>query len=803
MAATSGSCFSRMTLVFIVLGVSFRPAQAQYGGGAGEPNDPYLICTAEQMNAIGLNPADWDKHFKLVADIDLASLGDTQCNIIGSDPNRPFTGVFDGNQHVILNLMYRHGNRDHAGLFGYIGDPNAKVVNLGLVHIHIEAGTGRSVGSLVGCLAEGIIANCFAAGGQVAGAVAVGGLVGENRGLIANSYTTCAVVGGGCVGGLAGTNGACGRGGDTPCHSGVVSCCYSRGPVTAAEYVGGLVGFPKAGRIRSSFWNTETSGQATSAGGTGKTTAEMQDPNTFRGSGWDFFGAADGPSEVWTTDPATRYPILWWQVPEAQRPQLSHFSGGRGTLQAPYLIDTPEHLNSIGHNPRLMNAHFRLTSNIDLRGTHFFSIGSEATPFAGVFDGYGRTISNFTCVSEHGYATGVFGYVRGGNARIKRVTLVGPNVDANSGEFTGSLIGRLCQGEVIDCHVEGGTVVGGSAAGGLVGHNDSGRVVDCHSTGTVTGSYDTGGLIGSDDHGRIMNCHSSASVAGGTSAGGMIGSSRKSVATHCHATGPAVAEYGAGGLVGESYGGAFSHCYSTGAVSGGDSAGGLIGQSLGTITVCYAAGNVSGDQGIGGLAGRSDGVISDCHATGRVTGNTVVGGLVGDGSGTVSSSYSTGEVRGTEWDIGGLAGSNGGRITSSYSISNVTGDSCVGGLVGYNDWCGSILDCYASGSVTGTRGVGGFVGRNDLVIRNCYAIGRVEGPESRDVGGFVGHPDDAADDGLIEASFWDAQKSGRLASEKGTAKTTAEMHMASTFLDAGWDFVDETQERHGGHLADS
>jgi len=31
--------------------------QAQYGGGTGEPNDPYLIYTAEQMNEIGANLA--------------------------------------------------------------------------------------------------------------------------------------------------------------------------------------------------------------------------------------------------------------------------------------------------------------------------------------------------------------------------------------------------------------------------------------------------------------------------------------------------------------------------------------------------------------------------------------------------------------------------------------------------------------------------------------------------------------------------------------------------------------------------
>jgi formylglycine-generating enzyme required for sulfatase activity len=44
-----------------------------YGGGSGTAEDPYLIYTAAEMNEIGANPADWDKHFKLMVDIDLSN----------------------------------------------------------------------------------------------------------------------------------------------------------------------------------------------------------------------------------------------------------------------------------------------------------------------------------------------------------------------------------------------------------------------------------------------------------------------------------------------------------------------------------------------------------------------------------------------------------------------------------------------------------------------------------------------------------------------------------------------------------
>ncbi|MHC4133225.1 MAG: DUF5050 domain-containing protein, partial [Planctomycetota bacterium] len=70
-------------LVILLLLFLTSLSYAQYGGGTGEPNDPYQIWTAEQMNQIGLHPEDWDKHFTLEADIDLSGYPSEQFNIIG------------------------------------------------------------------------------------------------------------------------------------------------------------------------------------------------------------------------------------------------------------------------------------------------------------------------------------------------------------------------------------------------------------------------------------------------------------------------------------------------------------------------------------------------------------------------------------------------------------------------------------------------------------------------------------------------------------------------------------------------
>ncbi|MBW8041500.1 MAG: hypothetical protein FVQ85_16090 [Planctomycetes bacterium] len=65
------SLLDKITILVIICCFSIS-TPAKYGGGMGEPNDPYLIRDANHMQAIGENANDWDKHFKLMADIDLS-----------------------------------------------------------------------------------------------------------------------------------------------------------------------------------------------------------------------------------------------------------------------------------------------------------------------------------------------------------------------------------------------------------------------------------------------------------------------------------------------------------------------------------------------------------------------------------------------------------------------------------------------------------------------------------------------------------------------------------------------------------
>jgi hypothetical protein len=121
----------------------------KYGGGSGIAEDPYLIYNAGQMNAIGADSNDWDKHFRLMADIDLGGYTGTSFNLIGFDVYNSFVGVFDGNSHTISNFTWSSSGSDFIGLFRYVVDANALIKDVELINPNIDGGNS-SVGSLVG-----------------------------------------------------------------------------------------------------------------------------------------------------------------------------------------------------------------------------------------------------------------------------------------------------------------------------------------------------------------------------------------------------------------------------------------------------------------------------------------------------------------------------------------------------------------------------------------------------------------------------------------------------------------------------
>jgi len=86
--------------------------------------------------------------------------------------------------------------------------------------------------------------------------------------------------------------------------------------VTGNTHVGGLMG-RNQGTESNSFWDTQTSGQGSSSGGTGKNTTEMKDIDTFTGAGWDIVAVADSGARnttyIWNIVDDVTYAFLSWQ----------------------------------------------------------------------------------------------------------------------------------------------------------------------------------------------------------------------------------------------------------------------------------------------------------------------------------------------------------------------------------------------------------------------------------------------------------------------------------------------------------
>lgn len=307
---------------------------------------PTVIYNISDLQAI---QNDLSGSYVLGANID-ASVTATWNNGAGFVPLgnmvQSFSGQFDGNGYSISNLYINRPFSDEVGLFGSIG-LTGSVQNVVLSSANVTG--DLDTGALVG-LNAGSITNSSAEG-TVTGVIDVGGLVGENDGNISNSSSDASVVatianGGGLVGGIYASSLT-----PTGVHSVTISNSYSTGNVFSANEPGGLVGGiysaaipgfdfratientystgsvngstaggligfvnPTGTAVTNSYWDTQTSGQSTSAAGTGLTTAQLQSgtlPNGFDPTVW--------------FDIAGQFPELLWQAPATTGDQISPY----------------------------------------------------------------------------------------------------------------------------------------------------------------------------------------------------------------------------------------------------------------------------------------------------------------------------------------------------------------------------------------------------------------------------------------------------------------------------------------------
>jgi len=334
-----------------------------------------------------------------------------------------------------------------------------------------------------------------------------------------------------------------------------------------------------------------------------------------------------------------------------------------GTQSNPYAVRTPYQLRNIGLSSYLAK-YFQQTADISyavytaVGGAEYHTaIGTQASPFAGQYDGGEKTISGLVMDIGHDYG-GLFGYTTGilQNIRLtdgEDAAILPTDGNASYGK-TGSLAGYN-SGTIENC-VSAVPVTAHDTVGGLVGWN----------TGSIIGSAASGNVLGTNDD-----------------VGGLVGKNQGIIQTS-HATGTVTGNGNTGGLTGYMASGSqISQCYATGAVTADAAAGGLVGNGVSGVSIsqCYAVGDVSGNASIGGFFGDNHGYsVSNCYATGVVTqvisgqaASVNFGGFGGNAqSAAITKCYAAGKVIATASDsVGGFLGyGNSASVTSCYFLGN-------------------------------------------------------------------------------------------------------------------------------------
>jgi len=227
-----------------------------------------LVNNTTQLQDVGVQK-NLGGAYALGRNIDASALSDF--TPIGNLETK-FTGLFNGEGYTIDRLTINQSGSNPVGLFGALS-ASAVVSNVGVTNVAVTGTT--SVGALVGdnsgtvsdTFSTGtVVASSVSTGAVVASTTAAGGLVGTNQasGSISASFSSAQVQAGDVAGGLLGLN------------YGSIDGSFSTGKVTGA-HVGGLVGRGiGTDTVFGSYWDTQSSGVGTSAGGTRKTTAQLQ-----------------------------------------------------------------------------------------------------------------------------------------------------------------------------------------------------------------------------------------------------------------------------------------------------------------------------------------------------------------------------------------------------------------------------------------------------------------------------------------------------------------------------------------------
>lgn len=493
----------------------------RFYGGDGSVLNPYRVDSSSALGYVGDFPED---SFLQIQDIDfsLSSVVDFNHDAKGFSPigtaEKPFTGVYDGGGFMISGLKMLRGNEDDVGLFGW---NQGEIKNVNLINSYLEG--NRYVGGIA-ARNRGIIRNCsnaakivavFGAGiaatnegvgvvinncynqGEINSTIRSAGITLSNEGTISDCYNTGTILSKFSAG--------------IVCNNyGLVERVYNIGDIVGSQ-AGALLGSNDGGSIYQGYYLEGLPFSAREQGEyqdvTSRTQEQLQYASAFYG--FDF-------QQTWTFVPESGYtsPQLK-NVPHFalnMEENTTEFAGGSGTIDDPYRIVTPIHLNNVRYYP---DSNFVLMNSIDLAAATapnglFYHDGRGFEPIQeirGIFDGSGYQITGLKMDRE-------------GNAGLFQNNLgVVLNLWINNAQISGNLAGSIAainSGSILGCK-NTSSVSAVVAAGGIAGIN-YGSISSSANAGTIEADQLVAGIAGCN-YGQVADTFNTGDIIG-TSGGG-------------------------------------------------------------------------------------------------------------------------------------------------------------------------------------------------------------------------------------------------------------------------------------------
>ncbi len=772
-------------LVLLFVTFSFSVFAQPFGGGSGVEGDPYLIETAEQLNAI--RGEYLSSYYQQSANIDLVPYNEGNGWLPVGDFANPFTGVFDGNEFAISNLTINRSGTSYQGLFGFI--QNATLENISLEDVNVIG--GAYTGAIAGSITASSIEDCNTSG-FLRGSQYVGGVIGYSlSSIVTDSFSLVEVEGTSSrVGGFIGYT-----------ASGTIDNCYASGSVRATssynEY-GGFVGSHSGGVIKNSFATGDVDAYQWVGGFVGYNSSTIEnsfaagDVGYINNRAYQYVGGFVGLNNNVIND---SYAI-------GSVRNSSNYSGGfagyngsiiRRSYSTGYIMNaaTSNRGAFSGFNSVTTDCYFdyeaagtsttfggipKTTAEMVQQTTfnNWSFTGEDSVWLIGVTVGEENFLTYpYLALQENPYG---YNYPRfapfnlTATASSETVALEWEIQELEIGEYTLFISGfnvyqwidantrvlidftELAEYTVTDLtNLETYSFVITAVYADetfAMESNDSNIIQAIPMVGFAEGDGSEGSpfVISIPEHLNSVRAYPNAyfSVADDIDLSGFA--NWNPIGTN---TTPFTGNFDGGEFV---ISGLTINRNTTNYI-------GLFGysQNASIVNVVLEDVNIIGNTYTGVLLGyQHTTVIDNCSASGSVEGGQYTGGLIGfltNASSQVTNSSSTVTVVGRSSYIGGFIGwSENGSINYCYAtgtVSSTVNTSYYGGFIGRLSSSGTIRYSYATGAVDGSNYTGGFVGHNTATIEFCYAIGDVGYLDNRAnsyIGGFVGQNESIIND---------------------------------------------------------